>query len=153
MTIKKQFIELVNLLETNKNKKVSTIMAEVLAMAESKKRDSTIIKNSDGEVVAIYCYYHKQWEILVNVPYGKKASSASGYNTMCKVGVSMWTKAQSIAKKAKSTILDGVANGSIDPTDIKTKLAEVEAKRLTIDTTNMPKGYENEEDVAKALSL
>ena len=105
MSIKKPFVELVDFLTANKNKKVDTILQEVLLMAESKKRDTTTIKDADDNVIAIYCYYHKQWELLDNVPYGAKKSSANGYNTMCKVGVSKWTKAQSMAKKAKGQII------------------------------------------------
>lgn len=147
MTIKKAFVELVELLEANEGKKVSSILPQVLAMAESKKRDSTVLKDEEGNVIAIFCYYHKQWELLSEVEYGSKKNSASGYNTMCKIGVSKWTQAQRIAKKAKDEVLDGVSNGDIDPSDIKAKLEEVEANRLIIDETDMPKGYANEEDI------
>jgi len=147
MTIKKAFVELVELLEANKDKKVSSILSEVLAMAESKKRDSTVLKDDDGNVIAIFCYYHKQWELLSEVEYGAKKNSASGYNTMCKVGVSKWTKQQSLAKKAKEQVLDDVSKGEIDPSDIKAKLQEVEEARQVVDTTDMPNGYANEEDI------
>lgn len=147
MTIKKQFVELVTFLETNKNKKVDTILEQVLSMVESKKRDNTVLKDKDGNVIAIFCYYHKQWELLKDVSYGKKASSASGYNTMCKVGVSKWTKQQSTAKKSKEDILTQVQNGEIDPSEIKIKLDEVEVTRLLISEVDMPKGFADEEDV------
>ena len=152
MTIKKQFVEIVTFLETNKNKKVGTILEQVLSMVESKKRDNTVLKDENGNVIAIFCYYHKQWELIKDVPYGKKASSASGYNTMCKVGVSKWTKAQSIAFKAKDAVLLGVQNGEIDPKDIKVKLDEVEEARLTIDVADMPKGWTTDEDIEEFIN-
>ena len=152
MTIKKQFVELVALLEANPNKKVSSILAEVIAMAESKKRDSTVIKDANGEVIAIHCYYHKQWELLSEVEYGAKKSSVSGYNTMCKIGVSMWTKAQSIAKRAKSQVLDDVSDGTIDATDIKACLERVEQDRLTMNVTDMPKGFVDEAELEAWLN-
>jgi hypothetical protein len=147
MTIKKQFVELVDFLEANKNKKVDTILAEVIAMAESKKRDSTVLKDDTGKVIAIFCYYHKQWEMLSEVDYGFKASSVSGYNTMCKVGVSKWTKQQMLSKKAKEDILTQVQTGALNPGDIKIELDRVEAERHIIDTTDMPKGYADEDDI------
>lgn len=147
MTIKKQFVELVDFLETNKNKKVGTILEQVLSMVESKKRDNTVLKDENGNVIAIFCYYHKQWELIKDVSYGKKASSASGYNTMCKMGVSKWTKQQSTAKKSKEDILTKVQNGDIEANEIKVHLDEVEVTRTMIDTFDMPKGYLNEEDV------
>jgi hypothetical protein len=147
MAIKKQFVELVDFLKANENKKVNTIMAELMTMMESKKRDSTVLKDEQGNVIAIFCYYHKQWELLKDVPYGAKASSVSGYNTMCKVGVSKWTKQQALAKKAKEDILTQVQNGEIDPSEIKIKLAEVEANRNVIDETDMPIGYIDEDSI------
>ena len=147
MTIKKQFVDLVAFLEANSNRKVSSIIDEIYAIAESKKRDTTVMKNDEGEVIAIFCYYHKQWELLNEFEYGAKASSVSGFNTMCKVGVSKWTKAQANAKKAKEQVLDDVSNGVIDPSDIKARLEEVETERLLIDTTDMPIGFATEEDM------
>lgn len=150
MSIKKSYVEIVEFLQANEGKKVSSIMAEVLAMAESKKQGSTFIEDADGNVLAIYCYYHKQWEILAEVEYGSKANSTTGYNTMCKVGTSMWTKKQRDAKKAKSELLDNVANGNISPADIKGHQDDIEANRLTMDTTDMPHGYADE-DAVKAI--
>lgn len=147
MTIKKQFVELVAFLETNKNKKVDTILEQVLSMVESKKRDNTVLKDENGNVIAIFCYYHKQWELIKDVPYGKKTSSASGYNTMCKVGVSKWTKQQSTAKKSKEDILTKVQNGDIEASEIKLHLDAVEVMRLEISLTDMPVGFANEEDI------
>jgi hypothetical protein len=148
MTIKKQFVELVELLESNKDKKVSSLLDQVIAMAESKKKDSVVIKNADGTIKAIYCYYHKQWELLEEVEYGSKKSSASGFNTMCKLGVSAWTAKQVKAKADKEEILIGVQNGEIDPSEIKFKLDEVEAIRKTFgqDDEDKPIGYANEEE-------
>lgn len=151
MAIKKPFVELVNLLEANKSKKVSDIMSLVLELAEAKKQANTFIKDANGKIVAIFCYYHKQWEILADVEYGTKKNSTTGFNTMCKVGVNKWTQAQSTAKKEKESILNGVANGAIDPSNIVKLMDDVEAKRNTINKVDMPKGYANEELVLKAL--
>ena len=152
MTIKKQFVELISFLEANEGKKVSTIMDEIYSMVESKKRASTSIKDADGNVIAIYCYYHKQWEVVAEVEYGSKASSATGLDTMCKVGVSKWTKAQRDAKKANSDLLTKVASGEIEPSDILTLQAEIEANRTTMNVEDMPQGFASEDEVLQYLS-
>jgi len=100
MTIKKPYVSLVEFLESNKNKNVSSILEEVKLMCESKKVASTVIYDENGKLIAVFCYYHKQWELVKDVPYGSKANTQSGLNTMCKVGVSKWTKAQRDAKLA-----------------------------------------------------
>lgn len=151
MTIKKSYIEIVEFLQANANKKVSTLMAEILLLAESKKASKTFIEDKEGNVLAIYCYYHKQWEILANVAYGSKANSSTGFNTMCKIGTAMWTKKQRDAKTAKSDLLDDVACGNVTPSLITDMMADIETKRLTIDTTNMPIGYTNEDDVWEVM--
>ena len=141
MSIKKSYEEIVAFLKANENKKVSTILEQVLLMAESKKASKTFIKDSNDKVVAIYCYYHKQWELLIDVPYGSKANSSTGYNTMCKVGTSTWTKKQRDAKKAKSELIDKVSIGEVMPDELKNLMADIESTRLTIDDTNMPEGF------------
>ena len=151
MTIKKSYTDIVDFLTANKDKKVSSIMAEVLLMTESKKASSTFIVDSKDNVLAIYCWYHKQWEILEQVPFGSKANSTTGFNTMCKVGTSAWTKKQRIAKQAKTNMLDGLADESIKPSDIKGLQVDIEEERTTMDKTDMPKGVANEVEIRKAL--
>lgn len=150
MAIKKQFSELLELLEANKSKKVSTLMPEILRLVMSNKMDTTVLKNDKDEVIAIYCYYHKQWELLSQVEYGKKASRPSGFNTMCKVGVSKWTKQQSVAKKQKEAVLDDVSSGKIEATDIRVHLQAIEDARKLIDVETMPIGYQSIEDALNA---
>lgn len=145
MTIKKSYIEVVEFLKANENKKVSSILAEVLLMAESKKASSTYLMNEKDEVIAIFCYYHKQWEFVNDVAYGSKANTATGLNTMCKVGTSMWTKKQRDAKRAKDALLDKIGTGEILPEELKQHQDDIESNRLSMDTTDMPIGYTAEE--------
>lgn len=134
MSTKKQFVELLQFLEQNSDKKVNTILDKVREMTMSQKRSETVLYADEekSEVVAIFCYYHKRWELLSEVEYGAKKHSASGYNTMCKEGVNAWTKQQSEAKKAKAELLDAVANGEVDPKDLKPRLEQIEIDRLKV---------------------
>src|SRR5574343_556251 len=111
MSIKKVYEEVVALLEANKDHKVKSIMDQVYQLCEAKKSDTTHLCDKDGNVVAIFCYYHKQWELVNETPYGSKANSATKLNTMCKVGTSKWTKAQRDASKAKEQLLLDVQSG------------------------------------------
>ena len=147
MTIKKAFVELVELLESNENKKVSTILEQVYLLAESKKQNSTVMYNEDGKVIAIFCWYHKQWEVVSEVEFGAKATSKSGYNTMCKIGTAAWTKSQRDAKNKQTKLLEDVSNGIVEPQDILLVQAEIEAERNVMDITDMPKGYASEEEI------
>lgn len=130
VTIKKNFVELVQLLQNNKDKKVASILDEVLELVSSKKRESTVRYNDDGTVKEIFCWYHKEWEPVEW--YGAKKSSHSGYNTMCKAGVNQWTAQQAEAKKAKAKVLEDVAKGKIRPEDIQVELEKIEAERQKI---------------------
>lgn len=132
---KKQYVELVAFLEANKNKKVSTILDEVLEMCVAKKGGSngkTFMTNEAGEVTHVYCWYHKEWEDVTVAEYGAKKGTASGLNTMCKQGVSSWTKAQRLAKQAESNMLNSVVAGEVEASEIPTLRAEIEATRTTI---------------------
>ena len=137
MTTKKAYIEIINFLENNSTKKVSTILEEVKAMCESKNSTNsdngkTFLKDDNGDVIAIYCYYHKVWEPLSDVEYGTKKHSTTGLNTMCKEGVSAWTKQQRVAKQSKEKLLDQLAIGTLQSHEIEEKLAEIETVRTSI---------------------
>jgi len=151
MAIKKAFQPLVNLLESNKDKKVSAILDQVTALASAKSGgggESNFIKDAKGVVTHIFCYYHKKWEPVhadghgdAPVPgkpgtghceYGKKANTPTGLNTMCKIGTSMWTKQQREAKNASVKMLDDVQSGALKPTGIKAEQEKIEKARAVI---------------------
>ena len=69
--VKKAYVEIIELLEANANKKVSTVLPEILELCKSKGSAvaNTIAKDDEGEVYAIYCYYHKKWELVEHIPY------------------------------------------------------------------------------------
>jgi len=131
MTIKKSFVPLVDLLEANKNKTIKSILPDIMKLVESRKHD-TLKYNDDGKLTHVFCFYHKVWEDVSKVEYGKKAGTKSGLNTMCKRGVNQWTKQQRDAKKAKEQLLADVASGKVKPTDLLKKMDDIEAVRKTI---------------------
>jgi len=130
--IKANYKEIMDFLELNKNKKVSTIMPLLLEMTTSKTMAKTFKTNDLGEVTHIFCYYHKEWEALSEVDYGKKASSTTKYNTMCKEGLSMWSKQQRESKKAQSSLLDRLSSGDLLIADLEDEKALIESARTVI---------------------
>ena len=146
MSTKKVFIEMVQYLESQKDSKIADILKseEFLELIVAKKNSHTVLKDKDGNIVAIFCYYHKQWELLSEVEYGSKKSHHTGYNTMCKIGVNKWTKQQSVAKVAKSDLLDKVAAGEIEVADVQHHLSDIEDTRNFIDMLDAPKGSKKE---------
>jgi len=153
MTIitKKAYVELVEFLETNKNKKVSTILEAVKAMTRQKASQKTFLTDDKGEVIAIYCYYHKQWELLSDVEYGKKASSSTGFNTMCKLGVSKWTKQNRAVKQVGETVLSMLESGAIGADEIAEAKAKLINEAKQIDIESMPQGFETIEELQASI--
>ena len=145
--VKKVFIDIANLLEVNKNKKVSTILPQLLELMTAKNSGgsdigSSYLKDDEGNVFAVFCYYHKKWELIEAVKYGAKKGTSSGLNTMCKEGVSKWTKQQRVAKKAKSELLDEVASGDIDVSDIGGVQEEIETNRAKVEPREDEHGFD-----------
>ncbi len=65
MTIKKQYEDLYNFLNANKNKKVSTIFDELTEMMSRQNAGGnakTFVTDENGNVTHVFCYYHKKWE-------------------------------------------------------------------------------------------
>lgn len=127
MNIKKPFQEIVDLLNANKDAKVSTVLDDIIAIAMSKKQDSTVRRNDKGEVTEIFCWYHKEWEPVEW--YGKKASSHSGYNTFCKQGVNSWTKQQRDFKKLKGELLEKLMEGELKQENLQEEIERLELER------------------------
>jgi len=140
--VKKAYVEIVELLEANSNKKVSTIMPLILELVSGKSNAKTFHLDDEGKVIAIYCYYHKVWELVDDVEYGQKSSTSHGLNTMCKEGVSLWTKAQRVSKKAKEELLTKVASGEVQPSDIELANEEIEIQRQVVIAQDSRLGYD-----------
>ena len=140
-------------LNDNSTKKVSTILDELTTMLESIKLTTsarmgrTYLVGQDNKVYAIYCYYHKQWELLSEVEYGSKVSSSHGYNTMCKQGVREWTRQQKNLKLLGNEILSKLENGELLVEEIADYKTAREESIRAINAYEMPIGYENQEDV------
>lgn len=149
MTIKKSYAEIISFLEANATKKVSTILADkdFLLLVSQTRQAKTFLTDEHGEVIAIYCYYHKQWELLSEVDYGKKASSTTGYNTMCKVGVSKWTKQNNAVKQVGEQVLEMLEQGKIQASEIQSTKDALLANAKIIDTDDMPIGYATIDDL------
>ena len=130
-TIKKVYQEIFELLNSNQSVKVSKLLPELIELMSAKTNQETSYK-VDGKVVAVFCYYHKVWELVSEHEYGSKSSTNTGLNTMCKVGVSNWTKQQRLAKNAQELLLNGLADGSVTLDQIQTKKDEIESARNVI---------------------
>ena len=144
-------------LAENANRKVSSISEDLLAMLaklsvpKSSGAGKNFIKDSEGNVIAVFCYYHKVWELVEHVPYGKKASNAStGLNTMCKEGTSNWTKQQKTFKKGESELLTKLSVGEVDVSDLPALKQELEDAKTAIIPNSMTEHcFEKVEDIPK----
>lgn len=145
-------IDILNFLEENKSKKVSVIFDELSVMintlsAKSNRPGRTFLVGPDNKVYAIYCYYHKQWELLSEVEYGQKVSSSHGYNTMCKAGVRDWTRQQKELKLLGNEVLSKIESGEL-PIDQVSDYKERRTLEIkSINAENMPKGYSTPEEI------
>ena len=134
--IKKAYVDVVQFLEDNADKKVKTILDEVKELCSAKSGGgggaaSTFVKDGD-EVVAVKCYYHGTWMDPRIVPFGAKANSATGLNNMCKAGVSKWTKQQRAFTKGKDDLLTRVTEGNLAADDIGKEMDKLEAARKEV---------------------
>lgn len=151
MTIKKAYVDIVDLLEANGDAQVSDILPEVIKLASAKTgsgggKATVFHRDEDGDVVAIRCYYHKLWMDPRVVEFGKKATSPTGYNNMCKDGVSKWTKQQREAKQAEGTLLADVAAGELAVENIASAQEEIATNAARIEPREDGYGFETVEE-------
>lgn len=136
--VKSQFVELITFLQANSNKKVSTILDEAIAIASKKVAERTFYKDGQNNTIACKDYYFKKWMLVDEVEWSTKEKSASGYNQMCKAGLSAWTKQQRDAEKANNLLLTQVASGELAPEDLAVKMQDIEAARTSINLDLLP---------------
>lgn len=151
MTVKKAYGDIVDLMNANLDSKVSDILPEVLAIATAKTgsgggKATVFHRNEAGEVVAIKCYYHKLWMDPRQVEFGKKATSPTGLNNMCKDGVSKWTKQQREAKTAEGDLLTRVSAGELAIEDIPAEQERIKNESARIDAREDGYGFETMEE-------
>lgn len=135
--IKKAYTEIVDLLQANDDQLVADILPQVVALTSAKaggggSRATTFHRNEEGVIVGVKCYYYGLWMSPEVVDFGKKASSATGLNSMCKEGVSHWTKQQSVFNKARAALLDDVMNGAVQAEDLAAVTAELEEAKNAV---------------------
>lgn len=131
-SIKKAYIDLYEILEANKNKKVSTLLPQLIEIMTAKQSQKNFLQDEEGNVTHVFCYYHKQWEDIAVAEYGTKKSSASGLNSMCKEGVSAWTKQQKLIKALDQQALELIMSGDLEPAEAKEWKATQEAELKSI---------------------
>jgi len=154
-TIKKAFQPVMSLLAASIGNGVTQELyneAEALCSAKVGAGGSGVTtshRDDEGNVVAIRCSYFGQWFRIEDVEFGKKAGSASGYNPMCKAGVSAWTKQQATFKAGKENLLSEVAAGAVAPDQIDDHIEALEAER-TATVEHDFEGYESLEDLLAA---
>lgn len=152
--IKKVFTVISTILNANLSATVESLMPQLNEVMSAKTgggtsggKGTTFQKSEDGTVTAVLCYYFKQWMDPRLVDFGTKAGSSTGLNSMCKAGVSAWTKQQAAFRKAKEALLDQVAKGELKPSDIDGELAKLEAARdAIIDVPAEIQAFETLED-------
>lgn len=133
LIVKKQFETIYNILKANEGKKLSKkLMDELTNCMISKGGQKTFKLDDEGNVTHIFCYYHKEWEEVSSIPYGKKSSTAHGLNTMCKEGVSNWTKQQRRMKQEKDALLQQLLDGTILQEELQALTNDIEARACEI---------------------
>lgn len=114
MTIKKDYKDIMSLfaqsIALGKEQERQALYNQALELVSSKKSNGSGSASTayfdpvTRELVAVYCYYHKQWELVSHVEYGKKSGTKTGLNTMCKEGTSAWTKQYRKSQKLKDEL-------------------------------------------------
>ncbi len=143
--------QVLTILEDNKTKKVSSIIELINELDDGKiTRQKTYLMTNDNKPFAVFCYYHKQWELISETEYGLKSSSKTGLNTMCKLGTNKWTKQQKNAKQQEAELLAWVINQEVSIEEAETMKQDIETNRQVIDNEGSI-GYTLEE-VTKLLN-
>lgn len=152
MAVKKAFGPLVDFLTENKDKKVSTILDDAIAMCTAKTAGGSASAShttEDGRLF-IRCSFFELWFPVSHVEFGKKEGTSTGYNPMCKEGANQFSALQRAYRSGKEALLDKVAQGEVKPEKIEDALAELEAARTNRPAYSVPgMGWPTKEEAAE----
>lgn len=154
MSIKKAFAPIMSVLSAAlaAGTVAQEVHDEVLGLASAKSgagggKATTFHRTEDGRVVAVFCYYFKRWFNVIDMEFGEKKSSASGLNSMCKQGMSLWTKQNNAAKKAQQDLLTKVGSGEIAADEIPAALEAINEEAKSVKPVEGEyQGFETLED-------
>lgn len=137
MAIKKVFAPVLAILESNLSASVADVIEQVRAVTSAKTGGgggaaTNFHRAEDGTVVAIKCYAFKKWMDPRLVPFGAKANSPTGLNTMCKAGLAAWNAAQSAYSKGKDAVFAELLEGALTNEQAQEKLNELEAAKSVV---------------------
>jgi len=154
-TIKKAYQAIVSVLttavEADENATIASVLDEVTTLAAAKTgsgggKATAFHRDENGEVVAIKCYYHKLWMDPRVVEFGKKATSPTGMNNMCKEGVSNWTKQQRDVKTQEADLLGRVTSGDLAVEDIPAEQERIAEEAKVVNPREDGYGFETLEE-------
>jgi len=131
--IKKQFVSIFSIIETNKDKFSKSLYQSLVDECTSKTLAQTFRTNDDGDL-EVFCWYHKEWENTTTCEYGNKKGTKTGLNTMCKQGVSSWTKQQRVLKSSKENLLTQVMNGDVQQDELVDLMYDLEQASKKIES-------------------
>lgn len=152
--VKKAFQPIVAFLEANKDKTVSEILGDVIALTAAKgsRVASASLKDADGKTWAVRCYWHEQWELVDGegaVEYGPKANTSTGLNSMCRSGTNQWNAANNGKKKQKEQIFQDLMAQKITHEEAQAQTAEL--NKPVEKVMDVP-GYATKEEAVAALA-
>jgi hypothetical protein len=129
------FSAIVDLLEANVDKKVSSVIEQVIKLAEAKTGGGGGVSAYhvvEDVVVAVRCAYHKLFFDPRVVDFGAKTSSATGLSSMSKDGTAKWNAQYKTAKEAEAGLLTRLTAGEIEVADIATEQEAIATERAEI---------------------
>ena len=160
MTIKKQFKDVIDFLEKNKNLKIEQIIDQVTEMCSGKSgggtRAETWIKDADGKCLAICGYADGRWKPVVGkhkVEFSTKTGTGHGFNVDSKAGLKAWHARNAKAKKVLDEMMTTLKSGTVK--DVAKHIADHEKRANAIKAEpcvlDPVEGFATKEECIKAL--
>jgi len=147
-------------------------IAKIVEMKTTVSRGATaadvVIKDDEGNVLFIFCSYHKLWEPLtgtiaaldeegnetgemIDADNFGKAKTAYGYTRTCKEGAKSQNGGARELRKQKDDITKNWLAGELDEDEAKAALSELEALDSSVTAREDGIGFASKEDAVASL--
>ena len=154
--IKQQYVSIIEFLQANQDKKVKTILPELIEQCGVQRTRNSDVTLYDGDMlIAVFCGYHKKWELVSEIEYGIKAGTKTGLNSLCKEGNKHQAAQSRKYSEEAAKLADAMMNGELSIEDAKEEKKKLEEAKVAVieHSSGTTFSFDTKEEVFAALKL
>lgn len=156
-TLRPLYEELLNIVNTTPDMPASKVLVKLTPYIRKKSGKGSrsgklaVYDQATGLPRALFCTYHKKWELVPAAHYTKKSTSPTGYATACAEGTLYRRKQLADHRRSLAHLMNQITDGLITQAELKAANERDNLLLKRIIPRIDQNAYESKADVVRAL--